>query len=117
MSQHVQEPSRVSTPSATVKSQKPAKAGDTVLKLQDASKALAVPEDKAIPVKAIYFDKIIKWPGIAGASSALVVGSADAGIPGNALRCDSIFLYRGEFIINGRHFMPKSAGALLTYEF
>lgn len=110
MSKLVQEPSQASTPSVSAKLQKPAKAGDTPQKSPDEG------SDKALPVKAIYFDKVVKWPGLAGAASSIVVGKP-TNISQNAMYCDSIFLYRGKFIVNGKHFMHETAGPILCYEF
>jgi hypothetical protein len=108
LSKQPQERSQDSTPSATGKSPKPAQAGVTPQKLPE--------DDKALPVRAIYFSQIIKFPGMSGAASMLVVDKSDS-VSFGALKCDSIFLYRGEFIVDGMYFIPKTAGAILCYKF
>lgn len=110
MSKHAQGKSQDSTPSDTSKSPKPAQVGDTPPRLPDAS------SDKATPVKAIHFWQPIKWPDLPGAGVSLVVGKP-ANFRNNVLYCESIFLYRGDFIVDGRWFMPKTSGAILNWEY
>lgn len=71
-------------------------------------------EDKARPVRCIHFSHITKWPGVAGAGIGICVGAPPAS---NYLSVDSIFLYRGEFVVNGKYFMNKHAGCILCHEF
>ena len=108
LSKQHQERSQDSTPSVSAKSQKPAPVGDTPQKLPG--------DDKAIPVRALYFSQIVKFPGMGGAASALVADKSESLVPG-ALKCDTIFLYKGDFIIDGIFFLPRTAGALLCYKF
>lgn len=62
---------------------------------------------------AIHFAGITKFPGISGASNTLTTQTV--GTYANASKVDNIFLYRGEFCVNGRLFVPMSA--ILAYEF
>lgn len=110
MSKQHQEKSQDSTPSATGKSAKPAQGGGTP------QKSLDVAEDKALPVKAIHFNQVIKWPGTGGAASSIVVGKLE-GIGSAFIPVESIFQYKGKFIVNGRFFMPETASAILSYEY
>lgn len=70
-------------------------------------------ENKAVTVTSIHFAGITKFPGISGASNTLT--TQRVGTYANSSQVDSIFLYRGEFCVNGRLFVPKSA--VLAYEF
>lgn len=79
-------------------------------------KLLDVAEDKALPVKAVHFTQVIKWPGTGGAASSIAVGEYK-GIGSAFIPVESIFLYKGNFIVNGRYFMPITAGAILSYEY
>lgn len=77
-------------------------------------------EDKARPVKALYFTVPTMLPGRGGASMALIAGPKGAlGAPqvANATHCESIFFYRGDFVIDGIYWMPKTMGNLLFYQF
>jgi hypothetical protein len=89
---------------------KPAQAGGTGQKSQD--------ESKAVPVKALYFDKLVRFPGYAGASTQLMTGRPEVEFGSTGVTyVTSIFLYRGEFCVDGRFFVPMSAGTILAYEF
>lgn len=81
---------------------------------QKTSKYDPAAEDKARPVRVIHFWSLSKWPGIGGAGMGLGVG---AKLPSNYLACDSIFLYRGEFVVNGQYFMDKKSAGIQSYEF
>jgi len=116
LSKQHQELSQDSTPSASTKSPKPAKGatgGDTRQKLREDDEA----SDRTYPVKAIYFYQPVKWPDVAGAATALKVGKPNGLSGQNVIWCDTIFLHRGEFIVNGKQFMPKTAGCIQCYEF
>lgn len=73
-------------------------------------------EQKARPVRAIYFTHLTKWPGVAGAGMCLTTAQPTS-MTAQVIHCDSIFLYRDEFVVNGAHFMPKTCGAILCWEF
>ena len=62
---------------------------------------------------AIHFAGLTKFPGSAGASNTLTTQAV--GTYANSTHVDSIFLYQGEFCINGRYFVPKTS--VLAYEF
>ena|SRR5690348_12366488 len=124
---NAQDRSQDSTPTVTGKSRTDApvaKVGDMPLKSPVASRQVLKPkrldessDDKAVPIRAVYFDKLLKWPGIAGAATCLSVGKPGTMMSQNVMYCDSIFLYKGDFVINGQYFMPKTCGSILTYEF
>lgn len=88
--------------------------GDTPLRLLDASST-----SKAIPVKAIHFGQIIKWPEVSGACTTLQAGPAPvAGYPKtNIAYVENIFLYQENFVIEGRFFIPKNCSYILCYEY
>ena len=109
MSNQPQARNQGSTPSATDKSQKRAQDGATPPKSPAESRALAV--------RALYFDKPIIVPGVSGATSSIRVGGPPQGLGSNATVVESIFLYQEKFCINGRFFMPVTAGSLTFYEF
>lgn len=109
MSNNAQARNQGSTVSDTGRSSKLAQASVTPQKSQG--------DDKAIPVKAIHFAQAVKWPGLPGAGLSLKVGLASPGGGHNTIFCDTIFLYRDEFVINGQHFMSKYCASILTYEF
>jgi hypothetical protein len=75
--------------------------------------------EKAAPVRCIHFSQLVRWPGLAGSFTTLTTTKPEVPQLNSANVCyvDSIFLYRGEFCINGRFWMPKTAGAILTWEF
>lgn len=75
--------------------------------------------DKATPVKALHFSQLVRWPGLAGSFSSLVVGKPEVAQLNAANVCyaDSIFEYRGRFCVNGRFWVPETAGALLSWEY
>lgn len=74
--------------------------------------------EKAIPVKAVHFSQMVRWPGFAGAGSSLVSRALNPSITNPSyIWCDTIFQYRGKFCIDGKWFMPESAGAILTWEY
>lgn len=74
-------------------------------------------QDKAIPVKALYFGQMVKWPGVAGAGNVLMVGKPLNAMAQNIMYAESIFEYKGQFCINAQHWMPKSCAYLLCYEY
>lgn len=67
-----------------------------------------------MPVAELRFSHPVMLPGRSGATN-LVTTSEGAGY--GATRVDSILLYRGEFIVDGGFFIPKTAGALLGWSF
>lgn len=73
-------------------------------KLPDESSAT----DKAIPVKALHFKTSVKWPEKAGAGTCLMVGTPGMSRSNSVVYCDSIFLYRNEFCIDGRWWLSKA---------
>ena len=110
-----QEQNPDSTPSASAKSPRPAstqKGGGTSLPLPAES-------DKATPVRALHFSQLVRWPGLAGSFSSLIVGKPEVAQLNAANVCyaDSIFEYRGRFCVNGRFWVPETAGALLSWEY
>lgn len=74
-------------------------------------------QDKAIPVKAIYFGQVVKWPQLAGAGSCLRVGRPENSLGQNIIYCDSIFEYRGSFCINAQFWVDKSCAYILCHEY
>ena len=74
---------------------------------------------KAVPIRALHFDKLVRWPGLAGSFSSLVVGKPDNWQINTANICyaDSIFEYKGRFCVNGQFWVPETAGALLSWEY
>jgi len=72
--------------------------------------------DKAVPVAEVFFTHPIKWPGIAGAGMSIRAGgSKGQDTRSNVLHVDTIFLYRGKFVVDGKFFMSENASAILTY--
>lgn len=71
---------------------------------------------RAIPVAMLSFSAPVVLPGRSGASNQIVVGKP-GGTWASAIFVDSIFLYNGEFIVDGSFFIPKTAGALLGWKF
>lgn len=107
--------SQGSTPTDTSKSPTSVEAqtaGLTVPRSPDAS-------DRAVPVKAIHFGQVIKWPEVSGAASSIQAGAAPTtGYPKtNVAYVASIFLYRGNFVIDGRYFMPEDCSYILCFEY
>lgn len=68
-------------------------------------------------MRAIYFNELTKWPGIAGAGMVLAVKDGPKPDAAPALFCDSIFLYGDEFVVDGRFFVPKASSRLITYQY
>lgn len=71
---------------------------------------------RAIPVSMLSFSSPVVIPGRSGAANQIVVGKP-TGTWNSAIYVDTIFLYGGEFIVDGTFFVPKTAGALLGWKF
>lgn len=76
-------------------------------------------DDRAVPVRALHFSQLVRWPGLAGSFTTLTTTKPEVAqlTSANVAYAESIFLYRGDFCINGKFWMPRTAGALLTWEF
>jgi len=104
----VKEKSQGSTPSDSARSQKPALAGDTFPRSHV--------ESKAIPVRELHFSQSVRIPGYGGASNMVTTNPLPTASAAGT-KVASIFLYQGEFCIDGEFFIPKTAGALLGWKF
>lgn len=77
-----------------------------------------VPEQKAVPVRELYFSTLVRIPGVGGAATCIVAGKPDVmKTAQNVQYVDSIFMYNNEFIIDGQFFVPKTCGALFGWRF
>lgn len=75
-------------------------------------------EQKAVPVRELYFSQLVRIPGTAGAATCLVAGKPELiKISQNIQYVDSIFMYKGEFIVNGEFFIPKTCGTVFGWRF
>lgn len=72
-------------------------------------------EPAARPVKALCFTQVVNLPDIG--TGTRVVSGRGIRTWSNAITVDTIFEYRGEFIINGSFFIPKTSGALLGWSY
>lgn len=76
------------------------------------------PEQKAIPVRELYFSGLVRIPGTAGAATCIVAGKPELMKIAQSIQyVDTIFLYNNEFIIDGQFFIPKTCGALFGWKF
>lgn len=82
------------------------------------SPVVSNPADKAIPVSAIYFGQIVKWPDMGGAGNCLKVDKPGAfKTTNNTIYVESIFEYGDKFVINGQYFMGRDCAYILTWEY
>lgn len=76
-------------------------------------------DGKARPVRALHFSQLVRWPGLGGSFTTLSTSKPEVPQLNSANLCyaETIFEYQGKFCINGRFWMPQTAGALLTWEY
>lgn len=74
------------------------------------------PEAKAIPVSVLAFSSLVRIPGYPGASNTLTTRSTGAWTS-NALKVDTILEYKGRFCVDGKFWIPETAGSLLGWEY
>lgn len=72
---------------------------------------------KARPITQLSFSQPVKLPGISGATATVTTRPPTSPFATGATKVDSIFLYEDCFCINGGFWIPKTAGALLGWEY
>lgn len=70
-----------------------------------------------MPVRALHFSSPVKVRGYPGAGNTLVADKSGANMWSSSVAVESILLYRGEFLVDGFLFIPKTAGCILGWEF
>lgn len=109
MSNQSQAPNQAVLHTDSPRSQKPAKAGATPRTSPEFASP-PVPEQKAIPVSALHFERIVKLDTL-GTFCCLKSGKPPDGFSKrtDTVYVDSIFEYKGKYLVNARYWIMPSA--------
>lgn len=113
MSNQSQAPNQAVLHTDSPRSQKPAKAGATPRtspEYASQTPAASQSEQKAIPVSALHFERIVKLDTL-GTFCCLKSGKPPDGFSKrtDTVYVDSIFEYKGKYLVNARYWIMPSA--------